>query len=58
MLLLSANKGGYQCQLKHIEKERLRTVSRCYRGEDESVTRIISARKAAKYEEELYGGVL
>jgi len=39
------------------ENERLLTVCHCYRGEDESVTRIISARKATKHEEELYGGV-
>ena len=40
------------------EKERLLTVCHCYRGENESVTRIISARKATSYEEKLYGGML
>jgi len=40
------------------ENERLLTVCHCYRGEDESVTRIISARKATRHEEGLYGGVL
>ena len=39
------------------ETERILTVCHCYRGEDETITRIISARKATKYEEELYGGV-
>jgi len=39
------------------ENERLLTVCHCYRGEDESVTRIISARKATRYEEKLYGGM-
>ena len=38
------------------EQERLLTVCHCYRGEGESVTRIISARKATKYEESLYEG--
>ena len=39
------------------ENDRLLTVCHCYRGENESVTRIISARKATRYEEKLYGGV-
>ena len=39
------------------ENERLLTVCHCYRGEDESITRIISARKATRYEEKLYGGM-
>ena len=39
------------------EYERVLTVCHCYRGESESVTRIISARKATRIEEELYGGV-
>ena len=38
------------------ESERILTACHCYRGENESVIRIISARKATKYEEELYGG--
>lgn len=40
------------------ENERLLTVCHCYRGKDESVTRIISARRATKYEENLYGGIV
>ena len=39
------------------EKEKILTVCHCYRGENESITRIISARKATKYEEGLYGGM-
>ena len=39
------------------EKDRILTVCHCYRGENESITRIISARKATRYEENLYGGV-
>lgn len=39
------------------ESERLLTVCHCYRGEDESTIRIISARKATRHEEKLYGGV-
>ncbi|MCL2420385.1 MAG: BrnT family toxin [Defluviitaleaceae bacterium] len=38
------------------ESERLLTVCHCYRGKDDSVTRIISARKATRHEEKLYGG--
>ena len=38
------------------ENERILTVCHCYRGSNESVIRIISARKATKFEEELYGG--
>jgi len=38
------------------ESEQVLTVCHCYRGEDESITRIISARKATKFEEKLYGG--
>lgn len=37
------------------ESQRLLMVSHCYR-EDDSVVRIISARKASKYEEKKYGG--
>jgi len=40
------------------ENEKILTVCHCHRGADESVTRIISARKATGYEEKLYGGVL
>jgi len=40
------------------EQEQLLTVCHCYRGKDESITRIISARKATRYEEELYGGAV
>ena len=36
---------------------RLLVVCHCYRGED-SIIRIISARKASKHESEQYGGVL
>ena len=39
------------------EKDKILTVSHCYRGENESITRIISARKATKHEENLYGGM-
>ena len=39
------------------EHEQILTVCHCYRSANESVTRIISARKATKFEEELYGGV-
>ncbi|MCL1820977.1 MAG: BrnT family toxin [Oscillospiraceae bacterium] len=39
------------------EKDKVLTVCHCYRGEDESITRIISARKATKHEEILYGGI-
>ena len=39
------------------ECEQVLTVCHCYRGESESITRIISARKATSIEEELYGGV-
>jgi uncharacterized DUF497 family protein len=38
------------------EKDNILTVCHCYRGEDDSVTRIISARKATSHEESLYGG--
>ena len=38
------------------EKNKILTVRHCYRGASESITRIISARKATKYEESLYGG--
>ena len=38
------------------ESKRILTVCHCCRGENESITRIISARKATKYEEKLYGG--
>ena len=37
------------------ENQRLLTVCHCYR-EDDAVIRIISARKATKQEEKLYGG--
>lgn len=40
------------------EEERILAVCHCYRGEGESITRIISARKATEYEEDLYGGVI
>ena len=40
------------------ENERLLTVCHCYRGEDDATTRIISARKATKHENNLYVGVL
>ena len=40
------------------EKDKIITVCHCYRGEDEAITRIISARKATKHEENLYGGGL
>ena len=38
------------------EKDKILTVCHCYRGEDEAITRIISARKATEYEESLYEG--
>ena len=38
------------------ENDRILTVCHCYRGKNDTVTRIISARKATRYEEELYGG--
>jgi len=38
------------------ENENILTVCHCYRGEDDSVTRIISARQATIYEKKLYGG--
>ena len=38
------------------ESERVLTVCHCYRGKKESVTRIISARKASSSEKKLYGG--
>jgi len=38
------------------DKKRILTVCHCYRGVDETVTRIISARKATKYEEKIYNG--
>ena len=41
----------------HYQKEQLLTICHCYRREDESITRIISARKAIRHEEELYGGI-
>ena len=40
------------------ENEHILTVCHCYRGVNESITRIISARKATKLEEKLYGGDL
>ena len=39
------------------EKEQILTVCHCYRGDNDAITRIISARRATKYEENLYGGV-
>ena len=38
------------------ESERILTVCHCLRGKDDSVVRIISARKATREEEKLYGG--
>jgi len=40
------------------EIERILTVCHCLRGDDESTIRIISARKATTYEQELYEGGL
>jgi len=40
------------------ESERILTVCHCHRGKDDSITRIISARKATRHEENLYGGVI
>ena len=39
------------------EDQRLLTVSHCYR-EDDTIIRIISARKATKQEEKVYGGLM
>lgn len=38
------------------ESERILTVCHCLRGKNDSVVRIISARKATRNEEEMYGG--
>jgi len=40
------------------EEERVLAVCHCYRGKDDAITRIISARKATVHEENLYGGML
>jgi uncharacterized DUF497 family protein len=40
------------------EIDRVLTVCHCLRGENESIIRIISARKATAYEHELYEGGL
>jgi len=42
---------------EHSQDEERFVLIGCYRGEDESITRIISARKATRHEEKLYGGV-
>jgi len=39
------------------ERKKILTVCHCYRGNNDAITRIISARKATKYEETLYGGM-
>ena len=40
------------------DSNRILTVCHCYRGENDSITRIISARKATVHEENLYGGIV
>ena len=43
--------------LGHSRMSRILIVCHCYRGKDDSIVRIISARKATKTEEKLYRGV-